>query len=186
MHGHYVRRRSVPHERIHPKRPPTGPQPGTRAKTSNHRSDRALGPLRHRRVGTQSNLGPPPPDVAVGPPSRPQRGPYTTPRTTSRRWRVQLCPWGVLDARWAVARAFIVALNQKSQNAKWADTNGHAACQVRRIIAFDTPPASHCRSRVTRIWNVQVSHSIFSSRERDFLCQSSPKLFDSSGRSRAI
>ena len=126
MHGHYVRRRSVPHERIHPKRPPTGPQPGTRAKTSNHRSDRALGPLRHRRVGTQSNLGPPPPpDVAVGPPSRPQRGPYTTPRTTSRRWRVQLCPWGVLDARWAVARAFIVALNQKSQNAKWADTNGH-------------------------------------------------------------
>ena len=114
MHGHYVRRRSVPHERIHPKRPPTGPQPGTRAKTSNHRSDRALGPLRHRRVGTQSNLGPPPPpDVAVGPPSRPQRGPYTTPRTTSRRWRVQLCPWGVLDARWAVARAFIVALNQK-------------------------------------------------------------------------
>ena len=127
MHGHYVRGRSVPHERIHPKRPPTGPQPGTRAKTSNHRSDRALGPLRHRRVGTQSNLGPPPPpDVAVGPPSRPQRGPYTTPRTTSRRWRVQLCPWGVLDARWAVARAFIVALNQKSQNAKWADTNGHA------------------------------------------------------------
>ena len=126
MHGHYVRRRSVPHERIHPKRPPTGPQPGTRAKTSNHRSDRALGPLRHRRVGTQSNLGPPPPpDVAVGPPSRPQRGPYTTPRTTSRRWRVQLCPWGVLDARWAVARAIIVALNQKTQNAKWADTNGH-------------------------------------------------------------
>ena len=140
MHGHYVRGRSVPHERIHPKRPPTGPQPGTRAKTSNHRSDRALGPLRHRRVGTQSNLGPPPPpDVAVGPPSRPQRGPYTTPRTTSRRWRVQLCPWGVLDARWAVARAFIVALNQKSQNAKWADTNGHAQPASGKRPAQHTP-----------------------------------------------